>query len=278
MQAKYFPFQPTSYVNKYILLVFQDGQKKEESLQWLKNAAKQGSCHAAYDLWKLRFCEGPMEPYSKLERLRELRDCAKTNHPDAQLTLALEYAKGNLGGVTKTQVAEFTLQVNPFTNLSIFQALVKNDQKWSHLHTTVWNGLYVPFFKFMPWSCEIPTSLVSRNVCSDENCRFNKIPWNQVNVNGFDNFDNFFNQILQSKINLADLTIFSPYSLLHVFPDIWNKLPCIGLIFFSFYFFIFFLLPCSLSQDPGHLIATSFLSFKLNSTAQWGKDLLPYIN
>ena len=88
-----------------------------------------------------------MEPYSKLERLRELRDCAKTNHPDAQLTLALEYAKGNLGGVTKTQVAEFTLQVNPCTNLSIFQALVKNDQKWSHLHTTVWNGLYVPFFK-----------------------------------------------------------------------------------------------------------------------------------
>lgn len=109
--------------------MFQDGQKKEESLQWLKNAAKQGSCHAAYDLWKLRFCEGPMEPYSKLERLRELRDCAKTNHPDAQLTLALEYAKGNLGGVTKTQVAEFTLQVNPCTNLSIFQALVKNDKK-----------------------------------------------------------------------------------------------------------------------------------------------------
>lgn len=93
-----------------ILSLHEDGQKKEESLQWLKNAAKQGSCHAAYDLWKLRFCEGPMEPYSKLERLRELRDCAKTNHPDAQLTLALEYAKGNLGGVTKTQVAEFTLQ------------------------------------------------------------------------------------------------------------------------------------------------------------------------
>ena len=75
-----------------------------------------------------------MEPYSKLERLRELRDCAKTNHPDAQLTLALEYAKGNLGGVTKTQVAEFTLQVNPCTNLSIFQALVKNDPVKYPLH------------------------------------------------------------------------------------------------------------------------------------------------
>ena len=94
------------------------------------------------------------------------------------------------------------------------------------------------FLKYMPWSCEIPTSLVFRNVCNYENyCRFNKIPWNQVNVNGFDNFDNFFNQILQSKINLADLRIFSPYSLLHVFPDIWNKLPCKGLMCFSFFFF-----------------------------------------
>lgn len=93
-----------------ILSLHEDAKKKEESLQWLKNAANQGSCHAAYDLWKLRFCEGPMEPYSKLERLRELRDCAIASHPDAQLTLALEYARGNLGGVTKTQVAEFISQ------------------------------------------------------------------------------------------------------------------------------------------------------------------------
>ena len=178
-----------------------------------------------------------MEPYSKLERLRELRDCAKTNHPDAQLTLALEYAKGNLGGVTKTQVAEFTLQVNPCTNLSIFQALVKNDHTCIPLYGMVY---MFHFLKYMPWSCEISTSLVPRNVCNDENCRFNKIPWNQVNVNEFDNFDKFFNQILQSKINLADLTIFSPYSLLHVFPDIWNKLPCKGLMCFSFFFFFVF--------------------------------------
>lgn len=84
--------------------------KKEESLQWLKNAASQGSCHAAFELWKMRFCEGPLEPYSRLERLRELRNCAKNSHSDAQLTLALEYAQGNLGGVTKTQVAEFISQ------------------------------------------------------------------------------------------------------------------------------------------------------------------------
>ena len=88
-----------------------------------------------------------MEPYSKLERLRELRDCAKTSHPDAQLTLALEYAKGNLGGVTKTQVAEFTLQVNPCTNLSIFQALVKNDQTCISLYRMVY---MFHFLKYMP--------------------------------------------------------------------------------------------------------------------------------
>ena len=41
-----------------------------------------------------------------------MRDCAKDNHCDAQLTLALEYANGNLGGVTKSQVAEFITQVN----------------------------------------------------------------------------------------------------------------------------------------------------------------------
>ena len=92
-------------------LGYQDEKKKEESLQWLRNAACQGSCQAAFDLWKLRFCEGPIEPYSRLERLRELRDCATAGHADAQLTLALEYAKGNLGGVTKTQVAEFISQV-----------------------------------------------------------------------------------------------------------------------------------------------------------------------
>ena len=59
----------------------------------------------------MRYYQGPLEPYSRLERLRELRDCAKNNHPDAQLTLALEYAQGNLGGVTKSQVAEFISQV-----------------------------------------------------------------------------------------------------------------------------------------------------------------------
>ena len=90
---------------------FQDEIKKEESLGWLKNAASQGSSHAAFELWKMRYCQGPLEPYSRLERLRELRDCAKNNHPDAQLTLALEYAQGNLGGVTKSQVAEFISQV-----------------------------------------------------------------------------------------------------------------------------------------------------------------------
>ena len=95
----------------YLKKSFQDEIKKEESLGWLKNAASQGSSHAAFELWKMRYCQGPLEPYSRLERLRELRDCAKNNHPDAQLTLALEYAQGNLGGVTKSQVAEFISQV-----------------------------------------------------------------------------------------------------------------------------------------------------------------------
>jgi len=93
-----------------ILSLHEDERKKEESLQWLKNATSHGSCHAAFELWKLRFCQGPLEPYSRLERLRELRDCAKDSHPDAQLTLALEYAQGNFGGVTKLQVAEFITQ------------------------------------------------------------------------------------------------------------------------------------------------------------------------
>lgn len=93
------------------LWTFKDGRKKEESLQWLKNAATQGSSHAAFELWKLRFCQGPLEPYSRLERLRELRDCTKDSHPDAQLTLALEYAQGNFGGITKSQVVEFISQV-----------------------------------------------------------------------------------------------------------------------------------------------------------------------
>lgn len=97
---------------KILFLGCQDEKKKEESLQWLQNAASQGSCQAAFDLWKLRFCDGPTEPYSRLERLRELRDCATAGDPDAQLTLALEYAKGNLGGITKTQVAEFVSQVH----------------------------------------------------------------------------------------------------------------------------------------------------------------------
>lgn len=93
-----------------ILSLHEDVRKTEESLQWLQNAASQGSSHAGFELWKLRFCQGAEEPYSRLERLRELRDCAKDNHCDAQLTLALEYAQGNLGGVTKPQVAEFITQ------------------------------------------------------------------------------------------------------------------------------------------------------------------------
>ena len=98
-------------------------RKTEESLEWLQNAASQGSSHAGFELWKLRFCQGAEEPYSRLERLRELRDCAKDNHCDAQLTLALEYAQGNLGGVTKPQVAEFITQVR---NRSVNSVVAEN--------------------------------------------------------------------------------------------------------------------------------------------------------
>ena len=135
---------------------------------------------------------------------------------------------------------------------------------------------FICFLKYMPWSCEIPTSLVSRNVCNDENCRFNKIPWNQVNVNGFDNLTIFLIKFFKAK---STWQIWQFFHHIHycMYFQTWNKLPCKGLMCFSFFFFFFFffLLPCSLSQDPDHLIATSFLSFKLNSTAQWGKDLLP---
>ena len=54
----------------------------------------------------------PLEPSSRLQSLRELREIAVSSHMDAQYTLALEYAAGNLGGATKLQVAEFISQVS----------------------------------------------------------------------------------------------------------------------------------------------------------------------
>lgn len=53
-----------------------------------------------------------VEPSTRLQSLRELRECAMMGHVDAQFTLAMEYAIGNLGGVAKEQVAEFISQVD----------------------------------------------------------------------------------------------------------------------------------------------------------------------
>jgi hypothetical protein len=46
-----------------------------------------------------------------LQSVRELRDIASTPNIEAQLTLAMQYAAGNLGGGTKEQVTEFLTQV-----------------------------------------------------------------------------------------------------------------------------------------------------------------------
>lgn len=81
-------------------------------MQWLQNAASLGSSHAAYEIWKMKSAERLMEPSLMLQSVRELRDIASSGNIDAQLTLAMQYAAGNLGGATKEQVAEFIRQVS----------------------------------------------------------------------------------------------------------------------------------------------------------------------
>ena len=93
----------------------QDEKKKEESLEWLEKAALLGSTHAAYELWKLKSSRRSKEPSFQLQNLRELRDCASSGNIDAQLTLALQYTNGNVGGISKDQVGEFITQVNMFS-------------------------------------------------------------------------------------------------------------------------------------------------------------------
>ena len=65
------------------------------------------------------------------------------------------------------------------------------------------------FFNFGEWLTFRQSSLMSRNSHRSKNGKFDQIFSNWVNVNGFDDFGQFFRQICQNKICSAKLTNFS---------------------------------------------------------------------
>ncbi|XP_071509099.1 cyclin-F-like [Diadema antillarum] len=77
-----------------------------ESREWLSKAAEKGSIAASYERWKNSLTTCADDAASNLNILRQLREFASQGCLDAKLRLYSEYAKGNLGGVSRLQGCE----------------------------------------------------------------------------------------------------------------------------------------------------------------------------
>ncbi|EDO34730.1 predicted protein, partial [Nematostella vectensis] len=93
-----------------ILSLHEDEKRRSECIDWLQRASNLGSSHAAFEMWKMKSLEHALEPSAMLQSLRELRDIAMNGNAEAQYTLAMQYAAGNMGGASKDHAAEFLTQ------------------------------------------------------------------------------------------------------------------------------------------------------------------------
>lgn len=97
--------------NRAILLQNADGEpdSKTKARYWLEKAARRGSSLAKFELWKMNN-KSSSEAAVNLHQLRELRECLQHNK-EAQLELAMKYATGNAGNLSRETAASYIRQV-----------------------------------------------------------------------------------------------------------------------------------------------------------------------
>eukprot|EP00118_Oscarella_pearsei_P007596 m.37788 g.37788 ORF g.37788 m.37788 type:complete len:602 (+) comp32443_c0_seq8:91-1896(+) len=99
-------------VGKTLLLLEDEiNGRKEDALRWMELAVSEGSIHASYQIWKIKYSEGEFDdPGSLLQCIRCLRQCALDGCLEARIELCRFYAKSYFGGISHQQAMDYIKQ------------------------------------------------------------------------------------------------------------------------------------------------------------------------
>ncbi|KFV62469.1 Cyclin-F, partial [Dryobates pubescens] len=107
-----------------VLSLFEDEEKRKESLEMLEESSKQGCLNSSYLLWESNRKAAMSDPGRYLQSLRKLRDYAAKGCWEAQIALAKACGNGNQLGLEAKSSSEMVSQIFqaslPVSKQSIF--------------------------------------------------------------------------------------------------------------------------------------------------------------
>ncbi|KFO94454.1 Cyclin-F, partial [Buceros rhinoceros silvestris] len=134
-----------------VLSLFEDEEKRKESLEMLEESSKQGCLNSSYLLWESNRKAAMSDPGRYLQSLRKLRDYAAKGCWEAQMALAKACGNGNQLGLEAKSSSEMVSQIFqaslPISKQSIFTV-----QKGMN-ETMRTGGVEVPTMKDFPSLC-----------------------------------------------------------------------------------------------------------------------------
>ncbi|XP_021267152.1 cyclin-F-like [Numida meleagris] len=107
-----------------VLSLFEDEEKRKESLEMFEESSKQGCLNSSYLLWESNRKVAMLDPGRYLQSLRKLRDYAAKGCWEAQVTLAKACGNGNQLGLEAKSSSEMVAQMfqasHPISKQNIF--------------------------------------------------------------------------------------------------------------------------------------------------------------
>ncbi|KFV44072.1 Cyclin-F, partial [Tyto alba] len=136
-----------------VLSLFEDEEKRKESLEMFEESSKQGCLNSSYLLWESNRKAAMSDPGRYLQSLRKLRDYAAKGCWEAQIALAKACGNGNQLGLEAKSSSEMVAQIFqaslPISKQSIFTVQKGMNETMSLcLHMTV--GCVDRYLKLRP--------------------------------------------------------------------------------------------------------------------------------
>uniref|UniRef100_A0A803Y2Q0 Cyclin-F n=1 Tax=Meleagris gallopavo TaxID=9103 RepID=A0A803Y2Q0_MELGA len=120
-----------------VLSLFEDEEKRRESLEMFEESSKQGCLNSSYLLWENNRKVAMLDPGRYLQSLRKLRDYAAKGCWDAQIALAKACGNGNQLGLEAKSSSEMVAQLfqasRPISKQNIFTVQKKINETMRYI-------------------------------------------------------------------------------------------------------------------------------------------------
>uniref|UniRef100_A0A8V0Z3I0 Cyclin-F n=1 Tax=Gallus gallus TaxID=9031 RepID=A0A8V0Z3I0_CHICK len=120
-----------------VLSLFEDEEKRKESLEMFEESSKQGCLNSSYLLWENNRKVAMLDPGRYLQSLRKLRDYAAKGCWDAQIALAKACGNGNQLGLEAKSSSEMVAQMfqasRPISKQNIFTVQKKINETMRYI-------------------------------------------------------------------------------------------------------------------------------------------------